>query len=356
MDQLQEAQRQNELSKFPLWYGTEKDTFTAEQWIKRIETTKRDGAWNDQRVMTHVFSSLRSDALLWFEALPRCRIDTEDFNAFKKAFITTYSVGKTARSVKLHINDLVQKPTESVRKYHPRLVRILNDMETFFPAQFDMPRRRNFIPPEITNLVGWAEVPQHIKDGMFQECISDGAWQGLNAVGLMLFRAGLVPKLSDELMKTNPNQLWDAFEEAQNLELLFDTKAAKVNEVQLQEEDSLDHEQDLQIEALSAQLEALKKRKTAKHAGKPTRYGSSGNGNGGREQWKAMKCHYCKKMGHPQKNCFKRKRENGAMVDWKTVKAIEEQEEPNLGAVEAVQHEGAANAFQRYFVGKKALN
>ena len=45
---------------------------------------------------------------------------------------------------------------------------------------------------------------------------------------------------------------------------------------------------------------------------------SNGNGNGGARpkttNGEPMKCHYCKKLGHMQEECYKWIKENGAMI------------------------------------------
>ena len=365
MDAIQDGQRQLDLAKFPLWTGNrDKDLFTAEQWIARVDGARRDGGWNDQRVMTHVLVSLRGDALLWFESLRRCEIDTTNFETFKRAFLTTYSEAKTARSVKLNLSDLSQKPNESVKQYHPRLVKILDDVEHFWPEQFATPRGfEATIPADIRALAGWeAAGLNEAKNQLYQALMRAGAQQGLNSLGLLIFKAGLPTRLSDELMKTAPARLWDAFEEAQSLEVLWNINSKKVvNAVNLAASGSDEPEVvEDEIAALTAQLDALKKRKY--FAQKGAQGGSYGNnkGNGKNPKWKDIQCHYCHKKGHPQRVCFKRKRENGALVDWKTVKAIEEDDNDDeyqeLGAVEAVHQRGEPAFEQAFRAGKAALN
>ena len=46
MEQQLENQRQVELSKLPLFFGS-KDQFTAEQWVERIRRAKDSARWND---------------------------------------------------------------------------------------------------------------------------------------------------------------------------------------------------------------------------------------------------------------------------------------------------------------------
>ena len=71
---------------------------------------------------------------------------------------------------------------------------------------------------------------------------------------------------------------------------------------------------------------------------------SNGNGNGAHNgarpkttNGEPMKCRYCKKTGHMQKECYKRIKENGAMTtaQGKQYKANEVTAEKNVGAITA---------------------
>ena len=358
MEALADGQRQLELAKFPLWYGSrDRDTYTAEQWIERINSTRTDGNWNDQRTMTHVLASLRGKALIWWESLRRCGIDRSNWEAFRRAFITTYSEARTARSIQLSISDLSQRSNEAVNDYHPRLVSILDDVEHFWPAQFNQPAAVN-VPATIAALPGWDAVPAADKMLYHQQYLRDGAQQGLNSMGLLLFKAGLQPRLRDELMKSAPGQLWEAFEEAQTLERVWNLNSKKQTVASLEEDQAAHDIASMNGEELLAHLDALKRSFSKKPQGKPN--GAQGGRN---PKWKDMECHYCHKKGHPQKECFKRKRENGAMVDWRKIRAVEEDDDegPHLGAssVGAVQATGVdpETAFEKIFGrGKAALN
>ena len=71
---------------------------------------------------------------------------------------------------------------------------------------------------------------------------------------------------------------------------------------------------------------------------------SNGNGNGAHNgarpkttSGEPMKCRYCKKSRHMQKECYKRIKENGAMItaQGKQYKANEVTAEKNVGAITA---------------------
>ena len=61
-----EAHRQSDLAKLPLFAGDSKDTFSAEQWIERIDRARTASNWNDGQTMAFVFNALRANALLCF--------------------------------------------------------------------------------------------------------------------------------------------------------------------------------------------------------------------------------------------------------------------------------------------------
>ena len=342
MEGLNEAQRQVELGKFPLWSGDKsKDQFTAEQWIRRIEAVAQDGAWQPARTMTHVLASLRGKALTWFESLARCNIDTNDFDAFKAAFLEAYSEVRTARTATFELMDLSQRPGEPVNEYHPRLIKILDTIEHFFPENFL--RLAAPWPNEFTNLGGFAAVADAVKNRLQQRLLRQGAKQGLNSVGLLLFMAGLRPQLRDELMKDPPANLYAAFQKAQQLDRLY-TEPAKKKVAAIEATEGDDEEDvDRMVEALETKLEALKTRRAQFGSSK---FGRSGPSSGNRN-FKNLKCHYCDKKGHLQKNCFKRQRDNAPMVDWRKKKTEETTMEMEMAGSFLESIPGAAVALKQ---------
>ena len=316
MEGLNEAQRQVELAKFPLWSGERtKDQFTAEQWIRRVEMVAQDGDWADARTMTHVLASLRGKALTWFESLARCGINTGDFDAFKAAYLEAYSEIRTARTATFELMDLSQKPGEPVNEYHPRLIKILDTVEHFFPNDFN--QLTNPWPAEIAGLAGFAAVANNIKQQTQQRHLHHGAKQGLNSVGLLLFMAGLRPQLRDELMKDPPHTLYAAFQRAQQLDRLYTEPTKKKIAAIWGDEEEDEEDVDKKVEALETKLEALKTRR-AQLNGQGRSYRPGQNRSS-----KQFKCHYCDKKGHMQKNCFKRMKDGAPMVDWRKKKMEE---------------------------------
>jgi hypothetical protein len=61
------AGRSIEAGRLPLWTGSSDTTFTAEQWVSRIQKAATAAGWNDRTIMSNVFNALRGDALIWFE-------------------------------------------------------------------------------------------------------------------------------------------------------------------------------------------------------------------------------------------------------------------------------------------------
>ena len=197
-------------------------------------------------------------------------------------------------------------------------------------------------------------MPEARRTRHLQQMYELGRQDTLNVIGLILFKAGLSQRLSEELMKTNPETLWAAYEEAQTLERVWGNPnrgraVAEVVEIDATQEDE-------EIAALASQIEALRARRAQRNG-----FGGARPKNGqDRSKWKTMTCHYCDKKGHPQKECFKRKRDKAPMVDWrqKMTKAVEEQgnEEPeDCGTSNVFMDDMNYKAFEQAN-GKKHLN
>ena len=62
------AENQNLLrdavTRIPIWTGDNKDVFTPEQWLARIEKARVAAAWNEADTLSFIYCSLRGEALL----------------------------------------------------------------------------------------------------------------------------------------------------------------------------------------------------------------------------------------------------------------------------------------------------
>ena len=290
--------------------------------------------WNDATTMSYVFNSLRGDALVWYDALPTLGYDPLVWNDFKAAFIRTYGTTKTARTAALNLSEIKQGTTESAARYISRVIKLIKDVKDLAPANLPAPAQP--FDAAIRALGGWNGVDAAVKTANVQQLLQAGAQDAYNRVGMQLFIAGLRPNLRMELMKTNPANMREAFDQVIDAEKIASepirqkgqailAPISNGEEAEAEEEESDAEEtlceEDANISALTAKLKAMKKKAAgkknkAKNGGKQ----ASSNGNrqrsdGARNTNKIGGCRYCKKDGHYQAECYARKAAGAPMVD-----------------------------------------
>jgi hypothetical protein len=308
-----------------LFYGIrEKDFFSAEQWILRIEKARTASHWNDAQTAVFVYNALRGIALSWYEALRRSRINTDNWAEFRTAFLTAYSATRTSRTATFNLADLRQGPTESTVGYYARVVKVIDDIAAMAPPHFEAPAAP--FGPEIRGLVGFAALAEAVTTTHVETLIDHGVTEAFNFVGLHVFIAGLRSNVREKIMETPPQDLYTAFESALALEKIrtepkkapaSSAPSASVYEVEETSEAEPDSDNGLEneIAAISAKLKNLKKKRgkggnfPAQKAtpGKPPQKPSGSTFDN--------RCFYCKKPGHRQLSCFARIKAGAQMVD-----------------------------------------
>ncbi len=146
--------RQLDLAKLPLYSVNVKDQFTAEQWIERIFHSRMASAWTADQTMAFVFNALHGNALRWFDALKCSGIHRNDWDAFQKAFLASFSTTCTPRIVTGNLADLHQGQTESVVSFNPWVVKAVDDLEALAGAAFPLPNP--LFPEQFTVIAGFA--------------------------------------------------------------------------------------------------------------------------------------------------------------------------------------------------------
>jgi hypothetical protein len=316
-----EALRQAELAKIPIWTGSKSmDQFSAEQWIERIQRARDASTWTDVQTMSFVFNALRGDALLWYDSLKRSGINQNVWADFKTAFLQAYSTIRTTRSTIVNLADVKQGPNESVVAYYPKVVKAIDDLESLVaPAGFTPPAAPYHA--DIVALGGFGGLADAVKDGTVANLIRHGATHAFNHMGLHLFLTNLKPVLRDELLKTPPATLYEAFQQAVTLERiqLEPRKTPQTNIAPVDDEanDGSDNEDEERIAALSAALNKLKHKRTQSYNNnnKSQQRAAGANKSAPNSNPNYNKCRYCKKIGHLQKVCNTRIKAGAPMVD-----------------------------------------
>ena len=322
------AGRQIEAGRLPLWTGTADTTFTAEQWVQRIQKAATAGTWTDEVIMSNVFNALRGNALVWYEALPTIGYNPDNWEDFKIAFLRTYGTVRTVRTTALNITDIKQGVSESAAQYMARVIKIIDDIKFIAPAVLPAPPTPWSAP--FTGAAGWAGITAAQKDAQLQTLLNAGATDAYHRVGLQLFIAGLKPALRSKLMETDPATMREAFEAAVNFEGLLKEptrtgRPTHISAVNNEEEDQDgesralndegEEDEEVEIAAITRKLKNLKKKAQNKKK-KPTPTQTPGPpkqktaNSAGRDE-----CRYCRVKGHMQRACFKRKAAGAPCVD-----------------------------------------
>jgi hypothetical protein len=158
-----------------------------------------------------------------------------------------------------------------------------------------------------------------------------------------MFTAGLHEELRIKTMEARLDSHSAAYQYALNLECIIkDKRGSKplVTAIQ-QTEDEAGIDEDDEDEDLLEQINAIR----FSRGKKPVRFASKGNFGK-----ITVSCRYCKKTGHFQKDCMKRKREKGAMVDaqgkpYKVSSLEEPEEEPQSEEEEPSNVNSIAQSF-----------
>jgi len=232
---LAEAQRQADFARLPLFYGNDKDTFTAEQWIARIDAIRTAAAWNEQLTQTTVYNALRGDALVWYDAV-KLDIDCNTYVTFKNAFLQAWSKTRTARTTTAVLAGLQQMQNETVTNFYARVRKAMDDIISL-EGVFALPA--DPLPADLMTIhqvVAWlganpandvrqqfglaaAATNQAVLQRYLENLMSQGASYRQDRLGKHIFIAGLKPYIRDELMKNPPvGGLYVANQTAHNIE------------------------------------------------------------------------------------------------------------------------------------------
>ena len=143
----------------------------------------------------------------------------------------------------------------------------------------------------------------------------------------MIFIAGLNADFRVKVMEATPRFTYDALKVAIDSETLILDKEdnlkmpIKITAVETEYENEVLEEEDVdEEEAALNSLSAIRIQKGKTPFKKFSKSNGNGYGNGNGGAWpkmtngKPMKCCYCKKSGHMQKECYKWIKENGAMI------------------------------------------
>jgi hypothetical protein len=325
---LRAHERIKRSTELPLFYGRkDKDTITAHLLIERFEKAANIANWdNDLRRCEEFYMILRDRALLWWDSLSNFdNVNRENWEHVKREFLAAYVTKYTPKTNCANFAELVQRTSgETVNDYYLRITETM--------------KRINDAKPAALNDVRMA-LPVAMNAANARNLKAEGIVDMNRFFLLQLFMAGLKEDVRLKVMEGGHETLQAALAAAREIEtILNDRKGYKTHVTAIEGPDSdgqsMSKETDKTEEEEQRLIEEINLIRS-RQGKAPIKWQKGKNGN--------MTCWYCHKKGHMQLKCFKRKRENGQMVDQQgkplpnQVKAIQEQTETeklfSLGAI-----------------------
>ena len=334
VNNLVQAQGQLDLTRLPLFHGVkEKDLFSPEQWIDRVKLARaQGGGWNDEVTMGHVHGALRMKAIDWWQNQVYMNRPFGTFNEFERRFLSHFSTTKNVNTTMAMIQELKQKPGESVEGFVTRINRFTVDLR----ALNVIPGLPNPVyPANLTGDAGWAALNAGHLQQAAERILAHGVNGTLDIIKANILMAGLKPSIANEVFRERPPagyaSMFDMYEKAlihekQQAATSNNTKA--VSMLTLEEEKELEHERTIFMNAISS-LENLWdttdedeydqvvsalthafKKKTIRFK-KFSKFVKGGNKSGTNQAKFQGECFFCKKRGHMKKDCKAFKQQQG---------------------------------------------
>ena len=315
-DALLHHDRVRRSTDLPTFHGiTGKDSITARDLIKRFEAAAEIAKWEAaDKKCNKFFMILRDDALTWWASMKDYNVDTKNWNDVKAHFLKKFDPKSTAKTSCANLMELSQKPGESATKFHFRLFKIYERLCEARPAAiYDV-----ITVPAVAAAATAAE----------QQAIKK---EGIEAMEMFikhqLFIAGLREPLRSEVMKEGKATLGEAIDFADELESIYRKNEKTINALTEYDDNgdavdggdlvSLEDLADEELDAINLIRQKNGKKPFFKKKGNYSNgnnfRGKSGNYNGNSNS--SIKCRYCKKPNHMQRECKSRLRDKAPMVD-----------------------------------------
>jgi hypothetical protein len=309
---LNDHDRLKRSTEIPLFFGQKsRDSISARLLIDRINTAAQIANWDDARKLRELYMILRGNGLLWWKSLLDAGIDRDNWEAVKNAFLQSYEPKYTAKTTCSNLHELVQRQGEGAHDYY---LRIIDTYERMCECRPDAVNDYEGVPP---NGIAAADA---------RTCKMQGIRDAERFFKHQLFLAGLKDDLRTRVMESHKATLYESMTFAMELEVIHAknqgrTQVAAIgargrpDDEDARDEDARpeDEEDDAEVAEALAAINAIRFRN-----GKPPLRTWNGRRTGnGTDNKKSVVCRFCRKTGHFQRDCFARKKVNGAMVDAK---------------------------------------
>ena len=117
--------RLNRSTNLPLFHVDEsKDTMTCHRIIKRVDIPANIVIWDDKQKVQVLASIICCQAQAWWNRLEIFQIDKESCDEVKACIICSFKPKHSAKTLCCNLQDLMQKPRESVYVYFAQNIKV----------------------------------------------------------------------------------------------------------------------------------------------------------------------------------------------------------------------------------------
>lgn len=271
VDPISSAKKKIDL---PTFSGDATDLLSAKNWLRKVSRICLTNGWGDFDALNLAIDGLRGPAWRWYESRANIYGLRTSFDVFRNALIRDFQQKASHKGVN-HIIDMCEiHKNENVAALFDRINIAANDWLETITMPNRLPKSRSN-PEAIRKLAGYASLSDEDAAKAYETGFTEGMQAVRNHLVIALYFRGLPKTISDKLLLLNLTNLEDIILKAQALETHLQSELAAINMVSKKRQ------------ATGPQNDAKKK----------------------------MSCLYCKKKGHLQKECRKRIRENGKLVE-----------------------------------------
>ena len=329
------------------YHERERDVVTAEDWVDRATAMQQSANWPPVKAVNECRLSLRGTAAEWYLSLELDQAECyTNFERFIQAFKQFTDIAQKPEDLIAQTSDLKQKTDERVSVFYVRCRRVV--MRHVQTASMDP------IPAALSD-----QALEDFRPGIRAEIaqLQERAFKGAFFHMLLTwFLAGLKPEIRGRLLDKRCLNHTDAYEEALSIEMALESQKGVINKPAAVFSVGNTAAPANEVDAVGRGRGRGRGRSHSQQSAP----GSNNDHNAGDDKKKkgpapykhgqripTNVCAYCRKKGHWQKECHKRRKEGGKLIK---IFAINENEDqfgdppaPDESPLNEKQAENAAN-------------
>ena len=295
--------------KIPLWFGNSKDTFSAEHWIKRLETSRATNGWSEVQTVGHAHAALREKALLFRDYLENEKLGSDSWDTFKERFLEHF--GSQVRDTSKITNlSLTQNSGERANYFGWRVSSAVQDFFTSVPVSRINTADPKFdsVPQGISQKFDTDEIAHHRSYlvALVSAFHEDWMQSVSSSLGRVIFLNGLSSNIQMITKLKHSTSLDHAVQAAMKAEKAAMGPSNRQVDKSLNQVAERSEEED---EDRDPEVSYVQKRRY------PRARTNQGQSGGTFRKKGSVECWYCHKRNHMQLNCKLRLSRGAAMVN-----------------------------------------